>query len=76
MKIGAHLPLMDFGGHPYTLEHLVAYAETATRLGFDGLAANDHMVFATPWLDGPIALASVIAVSEPYHVKGAPVSAP
>ena len=26
MEFGAHLPLMDFGGHPYTLEHLTAYA--------------------------------------------------
>ena len=56
-----HLPLMDFGGHPYTLEHLVGYAETAARLGFDGLAANDHMVFSVPWLDGPTALAAVMS---------------
>ena len=23
MEFGAHLPLMDFGGHPYTLDHLL-----------------------------------------------------
>jgi alkanesulfonate monooxygenase SsuD/methylene tetrahydromethanopterin reductase-like flavin-dependent oxidoreductase (luciferase family) len=63
MRFGAHLPLMDFGGHPYTLEHLVAYAETATQLGFDALAVNDHIVFAVPWLDGPTALAAVLAHS-------------
>jgi alkanesulfonate monooxygenase SsuD/methylene tetrahydromethanopterin reductase-like flavin-dependent oxidoreductase (luciferase family) len=54
---------MDFGGHPYTLEHLISYAETAVELGFDALAVNDHMVFSVPWLDGPTALAAVIASS-------------
>ena len=63
MKFGAHLPLMDFGGHPYTLTHLTSYARRAAALGFDTLAANDHLVFASPWLDGPIALASVIGDS-------------
>ena len=63
MEFGAHLPLMDFGGNPYTMEWLIDYTSTARRLGFSALAANDHMVFATPWLDGPTALASVIAVS-------------
>lgn len=60
LKIGAHLPLMDFGGHRYTLEHLTSYARAAARLGFDALAANDHMVFSVPWLDGPTAIAAVM----------------
>ena len=60
MDFGAHLPLMDFGGHPFTLDHLVGYARDAERLGFAALAANDHLVFAIPWLDGPTALAAVI----------------
>lgn len=60
MEIGAHLPLMDFGGHPYTLAHLLDYASTAERLGFSALAANDHLVFDSPWLDGPTALAAVL----------------
>jgi probable F420-dependent oxidoreductase len=63
MDFGAHLPLMDFGGNPYTLEHLSAYAERAARLGFSALSANDHMVFSVPWLDGPTALAAVVANS-------------
>ena len=29
MDFGAHLPLMDFGGHPYTLDHLVGYTEAS-----------------------------------------------
>jgi alkanesulfonate monooxygenase SsuD/methylene tetrahydromethanopterin reductase-like flavin-dependent oxidoreductase (luciferase family) len=63
VEYGAHLPLMDFGGHPYTLEHLVDYARHAADLGFATLAANDHLVFALPWLDGPTALAAVTGSS-------------
>jgi alkanesulfonate monooxygenase SsuD/methylene tetrahydromethanopterin reductase-like flavin-dependent oxidoreductase (luciferase family) len=59
MDFGAHLPLMDFGGHPFTLEHLVAYTRTAAQLGFRAVSVNDHLVFAVPWLDGPTALAAV-----------------
>ena len=57
MEFGAHLPLMDFGGHPYTREHLVDYTKAAARSGFTVLSANDHLVFSVPWLDGPTALA-------------------
>ena len=64
IEFGAHLPLMDFGGHPYTLAHLTAYTRTAAQLGFDTLAVNDHLVFSVPWLDGPVALAAVMEHSE------------
>ena len=60
MDFGAHLPLMDFGGHPYTLGHLVAYTKTAAQLGFSALSVNDHMIFSVPWLDGPVALAAMM----------------
>jgi alkanesulfonate monooxygenase SsuD/methylene tetrahydromethanopterin reductase-like flavin-dependent oxidoreductase (luciferase family) len=63
MDFGLHLPLMDFGGNPFTLEHLVTYAETGRELGFSGLAANDHLVYSKPWLDGPTALAAVLSHS-------------
>jgi len=63
MDFGAHLPLMDFGSHPYTLDHLVAYTEAAAQLGFAALSVNDHMVFSVPWLDGPTALAAVMGHS-------------
>ena len=63
MDFGAHLPLMDFGGHPYTFGHLAGYTETAARLGFRALSANDHMAFSVPWLDGPTALAAMIGHS-------------
>ena len=60
MEFGAHLPLMDFGGNPYTLDHLVGYTAAVERAGFAALSVNDHMVFAVPWLDGPTALAAVL----------------
>jgi len=63
MDFGAHLPLMDFGGNPYTLRHLVDYTTRAADLGFGALAVNDHMVFSVPWLDGPTALAAVLSHS-------------
>jgi alkanesulfonate monooxygenase SsuD/methylene tetrahydromethanopterin reductase-like flavin-dependent oxidoreductase (luciferase family) len=61
VDFGAHLPLMDFGGHPYTRAHLSDYVRAAHDLGFAAISANDHLVFASPWLDGPTALASVAA---------------
>ena len=57
MDFGAHLPLMDFGGQTYSLGHLTEYVDAARRLGFAAVSANDHLVFAVPWLDGPTALA-------------------
>jgi alkanesulfonate monooxygenase SsuD/methylene tetrahydromethanopterin reductase-like flavin-dependent oxidoreductase (luciferase family) len=60
MDFGAHLPLMDFGDHPYALDHLIAYTKGAAQLGFAALSVNDHLVFSVPWLDGPTALAAVM----------------
>ena len=65
MDFGAHLPLMDFGDNSYRFAHLVAYTDTAARLGFSALSVNDHMVFSVPWLDGPTALAAMVEHSEP-----------
>jgi alkanesulfonate monooxygenase SsuD/methylene tetrahydromethanopterin reductase-like flavin-dependent oxidoreductase (luciferase family) len=61
VRIGAHLPLADLGdGHP-TAGDLQVYARTARDLGFSTLAANDHIIWGRPWLDGPTALASVVS---------------
>ena len=60
MDFAAHLPLMDFGGHPYTLDHLVRYAKTTAQLGFSALSVNDHLVFPVSWPDGATALAAVL----------------
>ena len=63
VRFGAHLPLMDLGSPRWSVEALVEYAETATALGFEAICANDHLVFGTPWLDGPTALAAVAAAT-------------
>jgi hypothetical protein len=60
---------MDFGGHPYTLAHLIAYTTRAAQLGFGALSVNDHMVFSVPWLDGPVALAAVMEHSEKMSLR-------
>jgi alkanesulfonate monooxygenase SsuD/methylene tetrahydromethanopterin reductase-like flavin-dependent oxidoreductase (luciferase family) len=63
MEFGLHLPLIDFGRNPFTLDFLIQYVETAQQLGFRALAANDHLVFSRPWLDGPTALATILSHS-------------
>src|SRR5438876_6523995 len=63
MKYGAHLPLIDFGDGSYSLPRLQNYAAAARDLGFRYLAANDHLIFPKPCLDGPTALAAVLAES-------------
>jgi len=63
MDFGLHLPLLDFGGNPYTLDHLISYVETGRQLGYRALAANDHLVYSKPWLDSLTALATVLSHS-------------
>src|SRR5829696_4542997 len=51
---------MRFGDEPLSLERLQATVDVARDCGFSAVSANDHLVFQTPWLDGPTALASMI----------------
>src|SRR5215203_137599 len=51
---------MRFGDEPLSLERLQATVDVARDCGFSAVSANDHLVFQTPWLDGPKALASMI----------------
>jgi alkanesulfonate monooxygenase SsuD/methylene tetrahydromethanopterin reductase-like flavin-dependent oxidoreductase (luciferase family) len=60
MQFGAHLPLLDFDGAGYARGDLASFTETARNAGFSAIASNDHFVFQKPWLDGIVALASVI----------------
>ena len=60
MKVGAHLPLIDFDGTPFTPASLPAYVDAARDCGFYAISANDHLVFQRPWLDGIVALSSVV----------------
>jgi alkanesulfonate monooxygenase SsuD/methylene tetrahydromethanopterin reductase-like flavin-dependent oxidoreductase (luciferase family) len=60
VELGVHLPLMRFGEEPLSLQRLHATVDAARDCGLAAVSANDHLVFQTPWLDGPTALASVI----------------
>jgi alkanesulfonate monooxygenase SsuD/methylene tetrahydromethanopterin reductase-like flavin-dependent oxidoreductase (luciferase family) len=63
VRIGVHLPLADLGAGLPTGQDLCTYTRTARDLGFSTLAANDHLIWSQPWLDGPTALASVISAA-------------
>jgi alkanesulfonate monooxygenase SsuD/methylene tetrahydromethanopterin reductase-like flavin-dependent oxidoreductase (luciferase family) len=63
VDFGAHLPLIDFGTRA-SLRGLKVYAQSAAGLGYRYLCANDHLLFGRPWLDGPTALAAVLAESQ------------
>ena len=63
MDYGVHLPLIGFDQRPFSLDRLLEYTQVAQGLGFRAIAANDHLVFARPWLDGPTALAAVVSHS-------------
>jgi alkanesulfonate monooxygenase SsuD/methylene tetrahydromethanopterin reductase-like flavin-dependent oxidoreductase (luciferase family) len=60
MQYGAHLPLIDFDGSGYRPGDLASFTDAARETGFAALSANDHFVFQRPWLDGIVALASVV----------------
>jgi alkanesulfonate monooxygenase SsuD/methylene tetrahydromethanopterin reductase-like flavin-dependent oxidoreductase (luciferase family) len=63
LEYGAHLPLIELEGQAHSLTSLRDYAAAAAGLGYTALCANDHLLFARPWLDGPTALAAVIEES-------------
>src|SRR5215217_4369756 len=60
MDLGLHLPLMQFRDEELSLTRLREAVDAARECGFAAASANDHLVFQTPWLDGPTALATVI----------------
>jgi alkanesulfonate monooxygenase SsuD/methylene tetrahydromethanopterin reductase-like flavin-dependent oxidoreductase (luciferase family) len=63
MQFGVHLPLISLMGEHRSLDDLLALATTANDLGYTHICANDHLVFSRPWLDGPTALAAMLAHS-------------
>jgi alkanesulfonate monooxygenase SsuD/methylene tetrahydromethanopterin reductase-like flavin-dependent oxidoreductase (luciferase family) len=63
VDLGVHLPLIEFGHEGQSLARLEKTVDAALEGGFAALSANDHFVFSTPWLDGPTALAAVVARS-------------
>jgi len=63
LDYGVHLPVIDFGFQPFSLERLAAYVQTADKLGFKAVSTNDHLIYSRPWLDAPTALAAVLSHS-------------
>lgn len=60
MRLGVHLPVVDFGDGVMAGSDLRAYTAVARDAGFCAVSANDHLVWRRPWLDGPTTLASVL----------------
>ena len=60
MELGIHLPLIEFADEGLSLARLTRAVDAARESGFAAVAANDHFLFQTPWLDGPTALAAVL----------------
>jgi alkanesulfonate monooxygenase SsuD/methylene tetrahydromethanopterin reductase-like flavin-dependent oxidoreductase (luciferase family) len=63
LDYGAHLPVIDFGFHEFSLERLSAYVREARELGFRAISTNDHLIHSRPWLDAPTALAAILCHS-------------
>ena len=63
MDYGAHLPVIDFGFHEFSLERLSAYVRAARDLDFKAISTNDHLIHSRPWLDAPTALAAILCHS-------------
>jgi len=60
VELGVHLPVMEFGEEGQSLTRLQGAADAARENGFAAVSANDHFLFATPWLDCFAALAAVV----------------
>jgi alkanesulfonate monooxygenase SsuD/methylene tetrahydromethanopterin reductase-like flavin-dependent oxidoreductase (luciferase family) len=60
LELAVHLPLMEFADEGLSLARLSRTVDAARECGFAAVSANDHFLFATPWLDGPTALAVVV----------------
>jgi alkanesulfonate monooxygenase SsuD/methylene tetrahydromethanopterin reductase-like flavin-dependent oxidoreductase (luciferase family) len=61
MRFGVHLPVIGIGDdHDFSLDALTTVGRAAVANGYTTVSVNDHLVFATPWLDGPTALAAVV----------------
>ncbi len=64
MQFGAHLPLALLRPRQASVAELTAYAAHAENVGFQILAANDHLVFTRPYLDCLTSLAAVISCTK------------
>ena len=63
MEFGAHLPQIAWGDGSPSHGSLTDYVRLASAIGMRWITANDHLVFGRPWLDGQVALSSVLEAS-------------
>lgn len=63
MRFGIHLPLIGWPGRDPDPRLVLEVATRAEQAGYAVLAANDHLVYQRPWLDGPSALAAAAATT-------------
>jgi alkanesulfonate monooxygenase SsuD/methylene tetrahydromethanopterin reductase-like flavin-dependent oxidoreductase (luciferase family) len=64
MEFGAHLPLILAPGEETPDAAFISdYAATAEALGYTTVSANDHIMYRSPWLDGPTTLAVAAAAT-------------
>jgi alkanesulfonate monooxygenase SsuD/methylene tetrahydromethanopterin reductase-like flavin-dependent oxidoreductase (luciferase family) len=60
VKLGIHLPLMEFRGEGQSRSRMMDAVDAARECGLAAVSANDHFVFGTPWLDGLTGLAAAV----------------
>jgi probable F420-dependent oxidoreductase len=63
VEFGVHLPQIEWEPGMISLDRIIDVAKAAERLGFSTLTANDHLVYRTPWLDAPVALAATLTAA-------------
>ncbi len=63
MDAGLHLPQMDLTGEGLAASRVFGAVAAARSNGFVALSANDHFLFARPWLDGLSLLSAVVECS-------------
>lgn len=64
MELGVHLPLIVADDDVPTVRDVADYAVLAERLGYAAIAASDHVVARSGWLDGVTALTIAAAASQ------------
>ena len=65
MEFGAHLPLILAADQPSPDAAWISdYASSAEALGYRTVSSNDHVMYRSPWLDGPTTLAVAAAATK------------
>jgi alkanesulfonate monooxygenase SsuD/methylene tetrahydromethanopterin reductase-like flavin-dependent oxidoreductase (luciferase family) len=69
MEFGAHLPLILATDEPPPDAAWISdYAGTAEALGYTAVSSNDHVMYRSPWLDGPTTLAVAAAATRRVQI--------